>query len=65
MSMEKTQRIKNPFKTEVKTIPMVCSWCNKIYQIEEYKIPKDQKTGVSHGICPKCLAQQNKMMDTL
>ena len=37
-----------------KSIPKVCSWCNKIYSIENWQVEDEKKTGVTHGICPKC-----------
>ncbi len=37
-----------------KSIPKVCSWCNKIYSIENWQVEDERKTGVTHGICPKC-----------
>jgi len=41
-----------------KTIPIVCSWCNKIYHIQEWNVEGGRRTGVSHGMCPECEKKQ-------
>ena len=60
--LERTQRL-TPEDIPWKTIPMVCSWCKQIYKIEQWKFSENQRTGVSHGICPDCLEKQTKQMD--
>jgi hypothetical protein len=52
--MDRTQRLSRDLLPK-KTIPLICSWCNKIYRIEQWKFEENQRTGVSHGICPECL----------
>ena len=42
----------------VKTIPVICSWCNKIYHIKQWQVDKGKETGASHGICPDCEKKQ-------
>jgi hypothetical protein len=59
--MDKTQKLKRPLTR--KSIPMICSWCNKLYHIQEYEVGSDKKTGVSHGICPECMKKQEKDLD--
>jgi hypothetical protein len=49
----------------VKTIPVICSWCNKIYHIKEWLVDIGQPTGVSHGMCPECEAKQQIELDRL
>ncbi len=56
-----TQILKSPIKDETKEIPLICSWCNQIYSISTWKVKKNQKTMVSHGICPECM---KKYFDT-
>ncbi len=51
----KTQLIKVDKKSsEKKRIPIVCSWCNKIYAISNWKVEYGHETQVSHGLCPEC-----------
>ncbi|GEM_PF-1870654 len=45
---------------EIKTIPIVCPWCNKIYTISKWKVERNKKIGVSHGICPQCYKKMRK-----
>jgi len=52
--MDRTQRLSREMLPK-KTIPLICSWCNKIYRIEKWQFEENQRTGVSHGICPECL----------
>ena len=47
----------------VKTIPIVCSWCGKIYHIKKWTIEPGKPTGVSHGMCPKCAEKQKNELD--
>jgi hypothetical protein len=42
----------------VKTIPIVCSWCDKIYHIKLWTVKPGKPTGVSHGMCPECAKKQ-------
>ena len=46
----------------VKTIPVICSWCNKIYHLKEWQVDKGKQTGASHGMCPDC---EKKQLDEL
>lgn len=47
----------------VKTIPVVCSWCNKIYHIKQWTVDSGKQTGVSHGMCPSCEKKQQEELD--
>lgn len=65
------QNRKNP-ATEVinindmlKTIPIACSWCNKIYHIKQWQIAEGQRSGMSHGMCPACEEKQQHEFDKL
>lgn len=49
----------------VKTIPVVCSWCNKIYHIKQWNVDSGKQTGVSHGMCPACEKKQQEELDQL
>lgn len=60
MGMDKTQKIKMPIKA--KTIPMICSWCNKLYAYKTWEVEETRRTGVSHGMCPDCLKKQNEKL---
>ncbi len=40
---------------QLKSIPRCCSWCNTIFEIDEWDVAEGRKVGVSHGLCPKCL----------
>lgn len=60
--MDSTQKIKRIDLSENKLIPVVCSWCKKIYKIAGWKILQGKQTGVSHGICPECLEKFEKEM---
>ncbi|NOY74450.1 MAG: hypothetical protein GXP32_01495 [Kiritimatiellaeota bacterium] len=48
-----------------KTIPIVCSWCNKIYHLKEWQVEKGRRTGVSHGMCPECEQKQKEELRKL
>ena len=53
---EITQRISRDSLNgmEMKTIPVICPWCNRIFKMSKWEVDKDKKTGVTHGICPEC-----------
>lgn len=59
--MDKTQKLDRI--VPMKTIPLICSWCGKIYRIEKWKFEENQRTGVSHGICPDCLSRMHGQLD--
>ena len=42
----------------LKSIPIVCAWCNKIYHIKAWQVDKGKPTAVSHGICRDCEKKQ-------
>ena len=42
----------------VKTIPVICSWCNQIYQIKQWHAEKGVEAGASYGMCPECEKEQ-------
>jgi len=59
MDMDKTQKIKNPIK--MKSIPLICSWCKKVFEIRTWEVREDQKTGPSHGMCPECMKKHEAL----
>jgi len=59
-------------KTEVinidemtKSIPIACSWCDKIYHIKQWQISEGQRSGISHGMCPACADKQKENLENL
>ena len=48
----------------MKSIPIVCAWCNKIYHIKAWQVDEGQETAVSHGICPECEKKQQQELDS-
>jgi len=48
-----------------KTIPIVCSWCGEIYHLKQWKLQEGRRSGISHGICPECEAQQRAELEKL
>ena len=50
-----TETLRMPKQKEVKKIPVICSWCNKMYKIVNWKVEFGKKTAVTHGICRDCL----------
>lgn len=44
----------------VKSIPIACSWCSKIYHIKHWQIAEGQRSGMSHGVCPACAEKQKE-----
>ncbi|HOK03629.1 MAG TPA: hypothetical protein P5105_00945 [Victivallales bacterium] len=55
LNSDSTQKIPRLKKPEKKLIPIVCSWCKKIYKLSEWNVEHNKKTGISHGICEECL----------
>ncbi|HBC87926.1 MAG TPA: hypothetical protein DCZ94_13310 [Lentisphaeria bacterium] len=55
-----TQIISKESLDELKTIPIVCPWCNMIYKVSLWQVKRDKKIGVSHGICPQCYKKMKK-----
>ncbi len=53
---EKTQQLS--IDDLVKTIPVICSWCNQIYQIKQWHAEKGVEAGASYGMCPECEKKQ-------
>jgi hypothetical protein len=47
----------------VKTIPVVCSWCNKIYHIKQWSIAAGDRTGITHGMCSECEKKQKAELE--
>lgn len=47
-------------KLEIKTIPMICPWCNKVFKVSKWEVEFGRKTGASHGICDECYRKQLK-----
>ena len=70
---EQQQDIAPPFKGTkemnvdemAKTIPIVCSWCNKIYHMKQWQVEKGKRTGVSHGMCRDCEKKQLEELEKL
>jgi hypothetical protein len=52
-------------KDMLKSIPIACSWCNKIYHIKQWQIAEGQRSGISHGMCPDCEKKQQVELDEL
>lgn len=48
-----------------KTIPIVCSWCDKIYHMKQWQVEKGKRTGISHGMCPDCEKKQQTELEEL
>lgn len=57
---EKTLRMINDGSKEVKNIPIICTWCDKVFKISQWEIDYNQKAGVSHGTCPECQEKADK-----
>jgi hypothetical protein len=49
----------------LKSIPIACSWCDKIYHIKQWQIAEGQRSGISHGMCPTCAEKQKKDLTNL
>ena len=49
----------------LKSIPIVCAWCNKIYHIKAWEVKEGNKTAVSHGICAECEKRQQAELASL
>ena len=47
----------------LKTIPVACAWCGKIYQLKQWDVKEGRRTGVSHGVCPKCAEKHHKELE--
>ena len=50
-------------KDMLKTIPVACAWCGKIYQLKQWDIKEGRRTGVSHGACPTCAEKYRKELE--
>jgi len=46
--------------SSIKTIPLICSWCNSIYKLDKWDVAPEKRTGVSHGLCKKCYKKMLK-----
>ncbi|MFZ2658169.1 MAG: hypothetical protein WAX69_24770 [Victivallales bacterium] len=55
-----TQIMSREFLEEMKTIPIVCPWCNRIFKVTKWQVERNKKTGVSHGMCPSCYKKMRK-----
>ena len=51
--IDKTQKLKR-MPVEERSIPTVCSWCGKRFQIKKWKVEEGKATRITHGICPEC-----------
>ena len=45
---------------EIKIIPIICPWCNRLYKVTKWQVSQNKRTGVSHGICPQCYKKMKK-----
>ena len=54
-NFDKTVKIKRIGNKDKKSIPIICPWCNKIYNIAEWEVEDDEKIRPSHGMCQECL----------
>ena len=57
---EVTQKITKMGLDEIKTIPVVCPWCNQIFKLSRWQTEANKKIGISHGICPECFKKLQK-----
>ena len=39
---------------DAKTIPMICSCCDKIFQLPQWLVKDGDRIAPSHGLCPEC-----------
>jgi len=39
---------------EEKTIPVICSRCDTIFQLPRWLVAEGKRVGPSHGLCPQC-----------
>ena len=51
--MDKTVKIKRMTK-EARTVPIVCSWCERLIRLAVWDIDEGSFAGTSHGICEDC-----------
>jgi uncharacterized protein YlaI len=49
----------------MKSIPVICSWCNKIYHIKQWQAEKGTQAVASHGMCPECEKKQKEELQQL
>lgn len=38
----------------LKSVPIICSWCNTIFRVSEWEVSEDKMTRPSNGICDAC-----------
>jgi len=41
-----------------KIVPVVCSWCNKIYYLKKRRLEDGQTTAILRGVCHECEKKQ-------
>ena len=41
-------------RVESKTIPVICSRCNKIFQLPQWLVKDGDRVAPSHGLCSEC-----------
>lgn len=61
---DKTVKMTRIGSKELKSIPIICPWCNKIYNINEWEVEDDERIGPSHGICQKCFDKNMEEIKT-
>ncbi len=44
----------------MRTVPVICSVCGKIYHLKHWKATEGKETAVSHGMCPECEKKQKE-----
>ena len=49
----------------LKSIPVVCAWCNKIYHINAWEVEEGKRTAISHGMCAECEKRQQEELEAL
>ncbi|MFZ2654450.1 MAG: hypothetical protein WAX69_06000 [Victivallales bacterium] len=60
--MNSTEKIHRNTLPEIKIIPMICSWCNKLCDLKKSEVSQDRKINASFGICPDCSKKVKKKM---
>ncbi len=58
--MKTTEKIQRSSLPEMKVMPVICSWCRKLCDFKEIKIPENRKTTPSYGICEACVRKVRK-----
>jgi|GEM_PF-5674901 len=62
--MPDTESFSVMFGPEEKTIPVICSWCKKVFDTKRWMIPHGKATSPDYGICVSCLDHVKKSIRT-